>query len=113
MEGLAATPRFGCEPLDCSVVDCLRIAFICFGVEKVVDVLGQNRRDGMHSFVPAQTLSCKTHHCPNNRLQVFSQLILHNDMEDGMRLQPWQLYASQPVMLLDERVSVLFVECKP
>ncbi len=113
MEGLAATPAFDSEPLDGRVVDCLRVACVCFGVEKVVHVFGKDGGNSVHSLVPAQAFRPETCHCANDGLEVCGKLVLNDGVKDGVRPQIWQFGPRHAMVVFGEFDSYLLVKREP
>ena len=112
---IAALPLVRGQPLNCRVVARLRSVaeIFVFAVHRFEEVLRDDRAYCVQCVVTRQTLLHEARHCAHNGLQPLSDLVLHDRMKGGMRLDVRERLARGTVMLLYEFDSKLLVEREP
>ena len=90
MSVLAGAPVLGREslkPFEIPLIRCAscRIPFL----HQFVQVLGKDRPDSVKGVVPTQPLALKSSQGVHNHCFPESKLILHHDVNNGMKLQIW------------------------
>jgi hypothetical protein len=82
-------------------------------VRRFVQLVGKNGPDGVHSVMARQPLVREPSHGSNDGFKTFGNLVLHDGVEGGMRLDARQLDAQGPVLRFGKVDAFLFIERQP